>query len=173
MKILYSLPVAIMVSIAFSTLAAEQLKPEQIGRGGEWLSWTPLQRSAYAYGFVDGYFIGFFRACRFANKTDYSKPHRIGEKDDFERCLDHRGEFSKKSLNEVGQLDVSAYTDVVTAFYTDHPSCNGFPFSFLLQSLSSKLVTSDQLYEMALKGGFDDYARSRQWCSGSQQAPKP
>jgi hypothetical protein len=42
------------------------------------------------------------------------------------------------------------------------------------QSLSSKYATADQLYQMALKGEFEHYPRSRQWCgSGDMQAPKP
>ena len=32
--------------------AEAQAAPEQLGRGGEWLSWTPVQRTAYVYGLV-------------------------------------------------------------------------------------------------------------------------
>ena len=86
----------------------------------------------------------------------------------------HRGEFSNKSFDKAGHLDLSAYTEVITAFYNGHPSCLGFPFSYLLESLGSKYATADQLYQMALKAEFQHYPRSRQWCGiGDIQAPKP
>lgn len=155
-------------------LAAAQVKPEDAGRGAEWLSWAPAQRTAYVYGLVDGYLMGFYRACDLADQLfEVGKPHRLGDGPSG-RCIAHRGEFSKKSLDKEGHLDISAYTDVVTAFYKDHPSCRDFPFALLLQSLSSKYASADQLYEMAMKGGFELYRRSRQWCSsGDIQAPKP
>ena len=117
--------------------------------------------------------MGFLRACDLADQLfEIGKPQRLGN-DPSARCEAHRNEFSKKSLDKEGHLDVSAYTDVVTAFYKDHPSCRDFPFAFLLQSLSSKYATADQLYEMAMKGRFELYGCSRQWCSsGVDQAPK-
>ncbi|MGO9862550.1 MAG: hypothetical protein ACLPLR_02965 [Terriglobales bacterium] len=148
---------------------------QEPGRRGEWLSWTPVQRNAYVYGLVDGYLMGFARACHLADQLfEIGKPQRLGN-DPSARCIAHRGEFSKISLDKGGHVDVSAYTDVVTAFYKDHPSCRDFPFALLLQSLSSKYATGDQLYEMAMKGGLEGYElRSRQWCtSGDSQAPKP
>jgi hypothetical protein len=29
-------------------------RPDQVGSGGEWLSWTPPERNTYVYGFLDG-----------------------------------------------------------------------------------------------------------------------
>jgi len=172
--------VGIVLSVSLCVFAAAQVKREETGRGGEWLSWTPVQRNAYVYGLVDGYLMGFYRACDLADQLfETDQPHRLGDEHHptevpSGRCLAHRGEFSKKSFDNAGHPDVSAYTDVITAFYKDHPSCRDFPFSFLLQSLSSKYATGDQLYEMALKGGFEFYGRSRQWCSSEDnQAPKP
>jgi hypothetical protein len=149
--------------------------------GGEWLSWTPVQRNTYVYGLVDGYLMGFLRACYLADQLfETDKPHRLGDEHHptdmpSGRCIAHRGEFSKKSLDKEGHLDVSAYTDVITAFYKDHPSCRDFPFALLLQSLSSKYETADRLYELALKGGLEGYElRSHQWCSSEvSPAPKP
>src|ERR1700722_4440132 len=113
--------------------AAAQVKPEDAGRSAEWLSWTPVQRNAYVSGLVSGYMMGFYRAGDLADQLfEVGKPHRIGD-DPSGRCIAHRGEFSKKSLDKEGRLDVSAYTDVVTAFYKDHPTCRDFPFDFLLQ----------------------------------------
>jgi hypothetical protein len=168
------------IFFSLCVFAAAQVKPEDTGRSAEWLSWTPVQRNAYVSGLVSGYMMGFYRACDLADQLfEVGKPHRLGDEHHptdmpSGRCLVHRGEFSKKSLDKEGRLDVSAYTDVVTAFYKDHPTCRDFPFDFLLQSLSSKYATADQLYEMAMKGGFELYGRSRQWCtSGDNQPPKP
>jgi hypothetical protein len=180
MKLILHCVVGIMLLVRWCGYAAAQATPDLPGRGGEWLSWTPVQRNAYVYGLVDGYLMGFLRACDLADQLfEVGKPHRLGDEHHptdmpSGRCLAHRGEFSEKSLDKEGHPDVSAYTDVVTAFYKDHPSCRDFPFAFLLQSLSSKYATADQLYEMAMKGGFEIYGRSRQWCSsGDNQAPKP
>ena len=181
MKLVTHCGVGIILLVGFCVCAAAQATPEpELGRGGEWLSWTPVQRTAYVYGLVDGYLMGFYQACDLADELfETDKPHRVGDEHhptEFPsgRCLAHRGEFLKKSFDKEGHPDVSAYTDVITAFYKDHPGCREFPFAFLLQSLSSKYATAEQLYEMALKGGFEHYARSRQWCSGgNSQAPKP
>jgi hypothetical protein len=174
MRISFLLRVGIIVSIGLSALATAQLRPDQLGRGGEWLSWTPEQRNAYVAGLISGYMMGFYRACALTDQLfEQGKPQKLGH-DPEARCMAHRGEFSKKSLDKDGHFDVSAYTDVVTAFYRDHPSCQEFPFDFLLQSLSAKYATADQLYEMALNGGFELYGRSRQWCGGNDvRPPKP
>jgi hypothetical protein len=175
MKIMSLWRIGIILSVGLCALASAQVKPDEIGRAGEWLSWTPVQRNAYVYGLVDGYLMGFLRACDLADQLfEIGKPQRLGN-DPSARCEAHRGEFSKKSLDKEGHLDVSAYTDVVTAFYKGHPSCRDFPFALLLQSLSSKYETADRLYELALNGGLEGYElRSRQWCSsGVSPAPKP
>jgi len=164
----------LVVSLALCIITAAQTQPERIGRGREWLSWTPEYRNAYVAGLVSGYLMGFYHACALTDHLfERGKPQKLGH-DPEARCMAHRGEFSKKGLDKDGHFDVRAYTDVVTAFYRDHPSCREFPFDFLLQSLSAEYATSDQLYEMAMKGGFEFYGRSRQWCSsGEMQAPKP
>jgi hypothetical protein len=174
MKCLNVSRVGIILALSMSIFAAAQLKRDETGRGGEWLSWTPVQRHAYVYGLVDGYSIGFGDACQLTNQLfETNEAHRLGN-DPSGRCMAHRGEFSNKSFDKAGHLDLSAYTDVITAFYNGHPGCRDFPFSFLLQSLGSKYATADQLYQMALKGEFEHYPRSRQWCgSGDLEPPKP
>jgi hypothetical protein len=182
MKLINNCGVGIILLLGLCACAAAQATQEQqLGRGGEWLSWTPVQRNTYVYGLVDGYLMGFLRACYLADQLfETDKPHRLGDEHHptdmpSGRCIAHRGEFSKKSLDKEGHLDVSAYTDVITTFYKDHPSCRDFPFALLLQSLSSKYETADRLYELALKGGLEGYElRSHQWCSsGVSPAPKP
>lgn len=166
---------------AVGITASGQTLPMLHGRGGEWLSWTPVQRTAYVQGFTDGYMLGFYRACDLADQLfEVGQPHRLGDKDHptevpSGRCLAHRGEFSKAKLEENGRYDVDAYTDVITTFYEKHPMCRDFPFPFLLQNLSSQYDTADHLYEMAMNGGLNGYElRSREWCSGANpQTPKP
>ena len=51
----------------------------------------------------------------------------------------HGGEFSEAKLEENGQFDVDAYTDVITAFYEKHPTCRDFPIPFLLQNLNRNM----------------------------------
>jgi hypothetical protein len=140
-----------------------------------------MQRTVYAEGFADGYMVGFLNACELADQLfEVGKPHRLGDEQHpseipSARCLTHRGEFSKAKLDDKGQFDVSAYTDVITTFYEKHPTCRDFPFPFLLQTLKSEYATADHLYEMAMNGGLKGYElRSREWCSGENpQAAKP
>lgn len=127
------------ILLAASCISASgQTLPMLHGRGGEWLSWTPVQRTAYVQGFADGYMLGFYRACDLADQLfEVGQQHRLGDKDHptelpSGRCLAHRGEFSKAKLEENGQFDVNAYTDVITTFYEKHPMCRDFPFPFPL-----------------------------------------
>jgi len=172
------------VFILFAALgipASGQTLPMLHGRGGEWMSWTPMQRTAYVQGLADGYMLGFHEACELADRLfEVGQPHRLGDKDHptevpSGRCLAHRGEFSEAKLEQNGQFNVDAYTDVITTFYEKYPGYRDFPFPFLLQNLSSQYDTADHLYKMAMNGGLKGYElRSREWCSGANpQAPKP
>jgi len=172
--------VRIALSFGLCFCAAAQAQTERLGRGGEWLSWTPVQRSAYVYSFTDGYMLGFSDACHLADQLfEIGKPHRLGdERHPTEvpsgRCLAHRGEFSQIKFDGEGHLvGVNEYADVITAFYEKHTTCQAFPFPFLLQVLGSKYLTANQLYDLAVKGGLKGYElRSREWCSGvSPQVP--
>lgn len=173
--------VGLIIPAALCLTALAQTNPLLHGRGGEWLSWTPVQRTAYVQGFADGYMLGFKKACDLADQLfETNKPHRSGDAQHptevpSGRCLARRGEFSNAKLDEKDRFDVSAYTDIITAFYEKHTSCRDFPFPFLLQTLSSEYVTADQLYESALSGGLKGYElRTREWCTGeSPQAAKP
>lgn len=84
----------------------------------------------------------------------------------FARCLARRGEFSKalsdRKFDKDGHLDVSVYTDVITAFYEKHGNCRDHPFAFLLEALSSNYMTADELYDSISRGGLKN--RSREWC---------
>lgn len=172
--------VGFILSVALCLSGSGQTKRALHGRGGEWLDWTPVQRTAYVQGFADGDMLGFHEACELADQLfESDKPHRLGDKErptdvPSGRCLAHRSEFSKAKLDEKEQVDVGAYTDVITAFYEKHPVCRDIPFPFLLQNLGSTFATADELYEMAVKGALKGLIRSREWCSGEKsQTAKP
>jgi len=40
-----------------------QLRPEQLERGGQWLSCSQSERNAYVYGVISGYLTGSLEAC--------------------------------------------------------------------------------------------------------------
>jgi hypothetical protein len=142
---------SVVLLLLFVGVAA-QGSPEQLGRGGEWLSWSPSARSAYANGFLDGYLRGSHAACEEADKLfEVGTPHRLGDSPSG-RC-EAKLEVYSKYRYENSEPDFSAYTRLITDFYTKHPEYQGIPFAYLLSFLSdSKNKTSDQLYEMAVKG---------------------
>lgn len=100
--------VRLIVSFALCLSASAQTITLLHGRGVEWLSWTPVQRTAYVQGFADGYMIGFHNACDLADQLfETGQPHRLGDEHHptevpSGRCLAHRGEFSKASWMKRG-----------------------------------------------------------------------
>jgi hypothetical protein len=137
-----------------------RVRPEQLDRGGEWLSWNPGQRATYVDGFISGYLQGSHSACEVAQEL-FGKPgkmYRLGyEHHPSEmpsaRCLARMEEYSKARYTESSGMDESAYADVITEFYTKHPEYHGVPFVNLMKLLSDRnYKTADQLYQMALKG---------------------
>jgi hypothetical protein len=137
-----------------------QVRPEQLNRGGEWLSWNPGQRATYVDGFITGYLQGSHSACEVAQEL-FGKPgkmYRLGDEHHpsempSARCLARMEEYSKARYTESSGMDGSAYTDVITEFYTKHPEYYGITFVDLMKSLSDRnYKTADQLYQMALKG---------------------
>jgi hypothetical protein len=138
---------------------AAQVRPEQLNRGPEWLSWSPGQRSTYVYGFISGYQEGTHEACDMAERLFGDlKTYHLGDEHHpsdmpSARCLALMEEYSKFKYTEALGLDLSAYTDVITEFYTKHPEYQGIPFGNLLKLLSDRnSKTADQLYQMAVKG---------------------
>jgi|SRR6267154_1843859 len=139
--------------------AAAQVHPEQLDRGGEWLSWSPGQRVTYVDGFITGYLQGSLSACEAADGLfEVGKPHSLGDEHHpsempSARCLARMEEYSKARYTEASGPDFSAYADVITDFYTKHPEYRGIPFVNLVKSLSDRSYKSaDQLYQMAVKG---------------------
>ena len=56
--------IATILGVILCAFAVAQSTPARAGEGDEWLSWTPVQRTAYVGGFIDGYLGGFLRACQ-------------------------------------------------------------------------------------------------------------
>ena len=137
---------------------AAQVRTDQVDRGGEWLSWSPGQRTTYVNGFITGYLQGSHLACDVADELfEVGKPHRLGDQHDSgdmpsARCLARMDGYSKVRYTEASGPDFNAYTDVITEFYTRHPGYRGIPFVNLMKLLSDRNhKTADQLYQMALK----------------------
>ncbi|PYX43458.1 MAG: hypothetical protein DMG83_17230 [Acidobacteria bacterium] len=150
---------ALVVLVVVICLAAP-VRPDQLDRGGEWLSWSPGERATFVNGFIAGYRQGSHSACEVAQELfgEPGKMYRLGdEKHASEmpsaRCLARMEEYSKAKYTEASGPDVSPYTDAITEFYTKHPEYQGIPFVNLMKSLSDRnYKTADQLYQMAQKG---------------------
>jgi hypothetical protein len=174
------LVIIVMLLLSFCSFITAQLKPSEIGRGDEWLSWHPERRQGYVFGYIDGYLGGTLSSCNLADELfETGKPHTLGDghhpsDQPSARCLAHRGEFSKffsdRNVVKDGHLDVSIYTDVITEFYEKHGNCREYPFSFLMENLSLKYSTADELYEAASRGELK--GRSRQWCASGSAPSK-
>jgi hypothetical protein len=147
------------VAILLVIYMAAQVRSQEIARGGEWLSWSPGQRATYVDGFITGYLQGSLSACEVADQLfEVGMPHRLGDDQHpsevpSARCLARMEKYSKAKYTEATGQDFSAYTDVITEFYTKHPEYRGIPFMNLMKWLSDRnYKTTDQLYQMALKG---------------------
>jgi hypothetical protein len=135
-----------------------EVHPEQLERGGQWLSWTEIERNAYAYGLISGYLTGSLEACNAADDLfEVGQPHKLGDQHSpsempSARCLAKRDNYSKcKYANSV--VDCSAYTTVITEFYTKYPDQRQIAFVDLMRLLSDRSYKSaDQLHKMALRG---------------------
>ena len=135
-----------------------QVRTDRLDRGGEWLSWSPEKRTTYVDGFITGYQLGSHNACVAAEQL-FGKPgkmYRLGDEHHpsempSARCLARMETYSKVKFTVSGDLDFSAYTDVITEFYTKHPEYRGIPFANLMDSLG-RYKTADELYQTALKG---------------------
>jgi hypothetical protein len=153
----YLCGVGALVSLAIICTAI-QVRPERIERGGEWLSWSTNERNKYVDGFISGYLKARVTACNAAdNLFEVGQSHRLGDDQHptevpSGRCLAAVDTYSRyKYVNSA--IDFTAYTNVITEFYTKHPEYEGIPFPLLIEVLSDKKCsTADQLYQLALKG---------------------
>jgi len=150
-------PRMIVLSVAFMLIMAEaQVRPGQLERGGEWLSWSEGERNTYVVGLITGYRVASLRACNAADQLfEIGQPHRLGDQQHpsempSARCLARVDSYSKC---ESGTTNCSAYAKTITEFYTKHPEYQDLPFPELMEFLSDgKSNTADQLYEVAQHG---------------------
>jgi hypothetical protein len=128
---------------------------DSIDAGGVWLSWNREQQNTYVAGFIVGYSQGFYLACDSADALfEVGQPHPLG-KQPSARCLDQIQKYSNLRFTGAATPDYSAYSAVITEFYTKHPKYRDRPFEFLIEQLSdSKHKSVDELYEMAKRGGL-------------------
>jgi len=127
--------------------------------GLQWLSWSSIDRSNFVYGYIEGYGEGMNRACLSANDLfDKDKPRVPGHDDvpstfPSARSRASVDQFSSLKVDVSKGPDYSPYTDVITAFYTQHPEYRNVPFVYLMQFLTDKEHKSaDDLYSMAKSG---------------------
>ena len=146
------------ISFLIVMLCSAQGRLGQLNRGGEWLSWSPEQRTTYVNGFLMGYATGSHEACDLGDQIfEVGKQHRLGDEHHpselpSARCLARIDKYSSAKTTDSG-IDYGPYTDTITEFYRKYPEYQGVPFFKLLKSLSdSKVRTADELYRMALKG---------------------
>jgi hypothetical protein len=151
--------VAFAVLLVSCAVAQVNLQQNEIERGGQWLLWSSGQRITYVRGFITGYQRGFHRACELADELfEVGKKHRLGDEEHpsqlpSARCLARMETYSKVSYAEALEGDFTAYTSVITEFYSHHPEYRGIPFMNIMKLLGdSSFKTADQLYQMALKG---------------------
>jgi hypothetical protein len=147
------------LAVLAATHPAPQLRPQQVERGGQWLSWSPGERNAYIGGLITGYSQGTLRACSAADRLfEVDRPHDLGDEQHpsevpSARCLATVAHFSKCKWTG-SDIDCSAYATPITEFYTRHPEYQGIAFPFIMIDFLSdgRYSTADQLYEQARKG---------------------
>lgn len=129
--------------------------------GTQWLSWRNYDRDHFVSAYIDGYLSGVNEACRAADRLLDLKTNRIYEHDSDEIlspsgvCRKGAAHYSKFKPVSDGDSDVSAYTDVLTRFYAEHPQYQNVPYEYLMQYLTDEQYkTADDLYNMAKAGSI-------------------
>jgi hypothetical protein len=144
--------------LLFSTISASQSQTSdrvELFRhpGLLWLSWSAAERENFVYGFIQGHGHGVVEACRGADDLfEKDKPHQLGHDDvpstfPSARCRARVAEYSNVKIDLSKGPDFSAYTTVITEFYTKHPEYRDTPISLLMESLAgTKGLTADDIY---------------------------
>ena len=121
--------------------------------GQEWLSWTIREREIYIRGLVDGYGGGVSSACRVTDGLlENGQPRMDGHdktacSSPSQRCFAAVSQYQRVKVSLSTGLDVSAYTSVITKFYTRHPESRNVLVTTLMMYLRSPdVVTADDLY---------------------------
>jgi len=143
----YLCGVGALVSLTIICMAV-QVHPEQIERGGEWLSWSANERNRYVDGFISGYLKARLTVCNAAdNLFEVGQAHRLGDDQHptevpSGRCLAAVDTYSRyKYVNS--SIDFTAYTNVITEFYTKHPEYQGgWPMLSVFESVGLLILLS-------------------------------
>jgi hypothetical protein len=145
--------------VGCKSLSAHTEKADFQHPGALWLSWSLQERNNFANVYIQGYETGMYQACKAVNDLslqddlnskgpDY-KPHQFH----YERCRAGVGEYTKYKMSPSTEPDFSPYTDIITAFYTQHPEYRNIPFVYLMQFLTDKEnKTTEELFSMAKAG---------------------
>lgn len=117
--------------------------------GKQWLAWQNANREDYVMAYISGYFYGVKDACFVFDdlQPTIRLKHAL-------YCRAKAPRYTYKHDN-VGNPDLSAYTDVLTKFYTGHPEYQSIPYVRLMPYLTDEQhKTADDLYNMAKAGKF-------------------
>jgi len=151
-----------LATSAATFLLAGQIRPVDRYSGEEWLSWNGSERDIYVRGYIDGNGWGTSSVCRTADDLfETNQVRHPGDEthpSDFPsaRCLAKRPTYSKAGHDPRDLTGLSAYTGVITEFYSKHPEYRRVPFDYLMMWLNDKdFKTADQLLEMAKKRNWD------------------
>lgn len=150
------LVVSMFALLSLADIAA-QVRPDQMGQGGQWLSWGQEKRLTYVAGFLDGYISGTYHLCDAADKLfKVNDPSRVSNQampgaEASVLCLASRNSYSKQYSSS--GIDFSPYADVITEFYMKHPDYTAVRFPELILFLGDgKCDSAEDLYQRALKG---------------------
>ena len=127
--------------------------------GKQWLAWQGHERVHFIAAFIDGYESGVHNACASADHLlDLKANHTYNHANDeivlpSGVCWKGAAHYSRFKPNSSGDPDVSAYTGVLTQFYTEHEEYQNVPYEYLMQYLTDEQKkTADDLFKMAKYG---------------------
>jgi len=153
----YLTGIALVVLLLISCKANE-VRPEPLERGDEWISWSKTERNRYIFGYLDGYMSARHTACLAADTLfEVGQPHRMGDGQHpteypSGRCLASVDEYSRFKFVGLA-IDLSGYVNPITEFYTKLPEYKGIFVPSVMEFISDKKCsTADELFQMALQG---------------------
>jgi hypothetical protein len=121
--------------------------------GQQWLSWSSSERENFVYGYILGYTFGVSEACRAADGLfEKDQPHVFGYDDvpstfPSARCRASVAQYLDVKIDSSRVPDFSAYTTVITEFYTKHPEYRDSQIALLMEALvGTKGLTADDMY---------------------------
>lgn len=159
---IWSISVILSIALLGCKTVAGQREQQTISvghAGQEWLAWPGRARVLFVAAYIDGYQEGIHNACESADRLldlKTNKPYDHA-KDEIVLpsgvCQKGAAHYSRFKPNATGDPDVTAYTEVLTRFYTEHAEFEDIPYEYLMQYLTDEQnKTVDDLYHMAKAG---------------------